>query len=140
MVTLALTAVLVLVTAYYAWQSHRMVAEMQRARRTRHDPPCGGVRPCRAACGARQHLRDERGRGTALDIGLAPAPNGSHQTHLPDAQGGERRMWSQRSTAARGRGPVLSDSAPAGLTHLTGRCDVDGVRHEVDEITPLRDA
>jgi hypothetical protein len=87
------------------------------------------------------------GEGTALDIDvtLHLAPNGSRTKLIsPMLKSGERRMWNPTLDGSAGAEdhPFFPDSAP-GRTHLhlIGRCrDVDGVWHEVDEITPLRDA
>lgn len=142
-----LTLGLVLITGYYAWQTHRTVAEMRDARLAairphlvpvfKYDEPGLGVGAINI---------ENLGQGSALDIDvtLSLEPDGM-RTRWQGAilRSGERRLWSPTTEGGPGRArhPVRP-AAFSERTHvrIVGRCrDIAGKVHTFDERVPLRD-
>ncbi len=142
-----LTLALVVITFYYAVQTHRTVREMRKAREAALRPHLVPVFEPAGPPRERGNIYVMNvGEGAALDIDvtLHLAPDGMRsRLQTPMIKSGERRIWNPTLDGSSGNPdhPFYLDAAPGRTRlHLVGRCrDVARVWHTIDESTALRD-
>jgi hypothetical protein len=137
-----LTAVLVGITGYYAWQTNRMVKEMRRARGAQILPRI--VPNLQLLGGGNAFLRiDNVGPGPALkvDVEFWLEPNGDHRRwRAPLIPSGDGQSFDPAPGEA-GNEKLLLDNMTAQYSELrvTGACfDALGQPHAIDERLEIR--
>jgi len=139
-----LALVLVVITAYYAWQTYRMVSEMQRARLAGIEPRLVPVVEYDHPVGGTIYV-ENIGLGAAfdLDLTLTFEPNGTtFRLRRYLLRPGARRFWNPAHTGQQENLPQVyhPDAHLPNHTHIhvTGSFrDLLGRRHAIDERTPV---
>lgn len=145
----ALTAVLVAVTAYYAWQNRRVVAEMKRATDLAIEPSIV-LRPQILVPGKYVMFRAQNvGGGAAVGLEAEVRFEGVST----DAEALAPYRWHAPSLASQEHADLYARERPnakmlevselvhrAAVVRLVGHCfDVLGRRHEIDASLPIAD-
>jgi hypothetical protein len=136
-----LTFVLVLVTGYYAWETHRIVEEMRRARSAQLLPKLvPTIKGLGGGGGLWRIVNVGPGPALDVDVQMTPEPGGQPRRWLePVVMPGETHDFIPVLGEADGREYYLdAQTERFHQLHLTGSyLDVLGEQHQVDETFEL---